>query len=52
MRDKGLTKLQEEIEYKRNHLNNIIIEEIDKFEIMKISKELDVLITEYIHQTI
>lgn len=52
MIDKKLIKLQEEIELKRNHLNNIVIEETDKREIMKISKELDVLITEYIYQTI
>lgn len=52
MIDNKLTKLQEKIESKRNHLNNIIIEKTDKCEIMKISKELDVLIAEYIHQTI
>lgn len=52
MRDKTIIKLKKEIETKQSYLNKIIIEEIEKVEVIRISQELDMLITEYTYKTI
>ncbi len=40
-------ELKEEIQMKREELNKIILEELDKDRILKFSQELDVLISQY-----
>lgn len=45
--DGSLRELKEEIEEKRNRLNNLIIESIDSNELLKFSVELDELIEKY-----
>ena len=41
-------KLKEEINGKREKLNHIILYESDKAEILKLSQDLDILISQYI----
>ena len=52
MKNKIITKLKQDIELKQSYLNKVIIEEIEKVEVIRISQELDTLITEYIYKTI
>ena len=52
MKNKTITKLKQDIELKQSYLNKVIIEEIEKVEVIRISQELDTLITEYIYKTI
>lgn len=47
MKDKNIRKLKDEIENKREKLNNIVNQGIDKDKILKFSQELDLLINEY-----
>lgn len=42
-----IIRLKEEIERKREKLNLIVVNKIDREEILKFSQELDILIMEY-----
>lgn len=47
IKEKCTLKLKEEIESKRERLNEIVISECEKEEILKFSQELDILISQY-----
>ena len=52
MKSATIINLKKEIEAKRSYLNRIVIEQIEKVEIIRVSQELDTLITEYMYKTI
>ena len=49
---KELIRLKYEIEKKREKLNEIVLNKIDKNKILQFSQELDILIAEYISYTV
>lgn len=52
MNNTTVINLKKEIEAKRSYLNRIVVEQIEKVEIIRVSQELDTLITEYMYRTI
>lgn len=42
-----IEELKEEIQIKREELNKIVLDELDKDRILKFSQELDILISKY-----